>query len=102
MSTLEITSNVKMCQRAKENTMVKNHVTNVNLTTALNSVPVRWRSSRCTCGLCPCVALGQEGLQAGVDGHEPLELRHLRQLRRIVLLVQRVDHPLQPDHLSLR
>ena len=38
MSTHEITSNVKLSRKTTESTIVKNHV-NVNLTTALNSVP---------------------------------------------------------------
>ena len=48
------------------------------------------------------VALREEGLEVGVDGHEALELRHLGQLLRRVLLVQRVDHLLQTDHLRLQ
>ena len=39
MTTLDIASNVKLTHRT-ENTIVKNHATNGNLTTALNSVPV--------------------------------------------------------------
>ena len=48
------------------------------------------------------VALWEEGLEVGVDGHEALELRHLGQLLGRVLLVQRVDHLLQTDHLRLQ
>ena len=39
MFKLEPTSNLKLSQRTIENTVVKYHITNVNITTAMNSVP---------------------------------------------------------------